>query len=332
LLDVRSTGEYEKGHIPGAGSFPLFTDEERKNVGIIYKSKGRKSAIRKGFEIVGGKYCEYLKKIKSFSPDVPVFLYCWRGGMRSAALGWLFEKYGFTVYLLKGGYKSFRSQLREDFARERKICILGGMTGSGKTEILWELKKAGQQVIDLEDIAGHRGSAFGNLGFREQISNEHFENRLWDAFRQTDPGTAVWLENESRSIGRVIIPPELYSVMQRSDLYLLEVPRKIRIERIVEDYSHFPSDQLVDSIYRIRKKLGGLRTRQAVDSVVSGDYRKAVDLILDYYDKSYRYCLEQKDFRTIRILSTQSANVDVNAAMLLEAMEKSDTEANPDIY
>lgn len=328
VLDVRSPGEYEKGHIPGAVSFPLFSNDERKIVGIIYKKHGRKSAIRKGFEIVGEKYGEYLKKINEWSEHEQVCMYCWRGGMRSGALAWLFERQGKKVILLKGGYKSFRRYLREYFAINRPLNILGGLTGSGKTETLQLLREMGEAVVDLEAISGHRGSAFGNLGFGQQPGNEQFENDLFNELRNFSVKDPVWLENESRSIGRVIIPPELYSVMRKSVLFFIEADRETRIRRIVRDYGSFPPGDLISSIQRIHKKLGGQRAQAAIESVNRGDYSQAVDIILEYYDKTYQYGLEEKCFSEIHYIRAGSSDLKVVAENLRQTSKKQIARAN----
>ncbi len=322
ILDVRSPGEYNKGHIPGALSFPLFSDDERKMVGITYKKHGRKSAIRKGFEIVGKNYGEYLKRIKEWSEYDQVCMYCWRGGMRSGSMAWLLERKGKSVILLEGGYKSFRRYLRQYFATERKLNILGGLTGAGKTDILQLLKENGEAVVDLEAISGHRGSAFGNLGQGPQPVNEQFENDLFAEFQNFSFDTPVWLENESRSIGRVIIPPELYSIMQKSVLFFIEADRESRIHRIVRDYGSFPSGDLIASIERIQKKLGRQRTQAAIEAVNTGHYYHAVNIILDYYDKTYRYCLEEKHFARVHSFDSGNCDLPTLAGALSEASEK----------
>ncbi|WP_416670847.1 tRNA 2-selenouridine(34) synthase MnmH [Egbenema bharatensis] len=164
ILDVRSPAEYEQGHIPGAVSFPLFSNEERAIVGTCYKQQGREQAIELGFEIAGPKCAEFVRRAKGLAPDRLVRVHCWRGGMRSEAIAWILKMAGLRVSVLEGGYKSFRRWVLSCFDQPKPILILGGMTGAGKTVILQELAVRGAQVLDLEALANHRGSSYGNLG------------------------------------------------------------------------------------------------------------------------------------------------------------------------
>ena len=182
VLDVRSPGEFAHAHIPGAHSLPLFTDEERKVVGTAYKQESQQKAIKLGLDYFGVKMVKMVeevegivdrwqmtdgsKKNKVDNVDIKnkiVLVHCWRGGMRSAGVAWLLDLYGFKVYTLVGGYKAYRNWVLEQFEKEYPIRIIGGFTGSGKTEVLHSLAKKGENVIDLEKIASHKGSAFGSL-------------------------------------------------------------------------------------------------------------------------------------------------------------------------
>lgn len=184
LIDVRSPSEYAHAHIPGAVSIPLFSDEERKIIGTAYKQQGREVAVNEGLDF-------FSKRLKQIQPEAlklfhkseenenPVFyIHCWRGGMRSGAVAWLLSLYGYKVVVLKGGYKSFRNWVLAQFEKEYSFKILGGFTGSGKTEVLNELAQLGEKTIDLEMLAHHKGSAFGSLGMPAQPSEEMFENKL----------------------------------------------------------------------------------------------------------------------------------------------------------
>ncbi|HVZ56322.1 MAG TPA: rhodanese-like domain-containing protein, partial [Chitinophagaceae bacterium] len=168
LIDVRSPAEYGHAHLPGAVSLPLFSDGERKIVGTLYKQEGREPAIRAGLDFFGPKMRPMVETVASWAgspgsaPGGPptVLVYCWRGGMRSAGVSWLLDLYGFRVYTLIGGYKRFRGYVLDTFRTLFPLRLVGGYTGSGKTELLGELRKMGQAVIDLEALAVHRGSAF----------------------------------------------------------------------------------------------------------------------------------------------------------------------------
>lgn len=183
VIDVRSEAEFGHAHVPGADNLPLFNNEERKVVGTIYKQQSREMAIKKGLEYFGPKMKEmivFAEKVNARldNQNKTFIVHCWRGGMRSAGVAWLLDLYGFKVYTLAGGYKAFRNWVLKSFEKPWKINIVGGYTGSGKTILLEELGNAGEAVIDLEGIAGHRGSAFGRIGLPEQTSVEMFENKL----------------------------------------------------------------------------------------------------------------------------------------------------------
>lgn len=308
MVDVRSPSEFRQGHIPGAINIPLFSDEERKTVGILYKNSGRSAAIQEGFRILAARYSSVQESISEFPKERETFMYCWRGGMRSGAMGWLSEKLGHPCVLLKGGYKSYRRLARKVFSSELKLNILGGMTGSGKTHVLHELKKRGHQVVDLEGIACHKGSAFGALGENPQPSTEHFENLLLAKFLKLDPEKPVWLEDESQSIGKVFIPPELFSKMRSSPIFIVEIPLEERLKRLVQVYSKFDNQELKDCILKISKKIGGQNLNEALKLLDSGDYYKFAGIALKYYDKTYSYGLSKRELNTMINISVKSGD------------------------
>ena len=291
IIDVRSPAEFEAGHIPGALNLPVFTDEERARVGTLYKQVSPESAMKEGFKIAGSKMTGFLEQAASFPEERKLLIHCWRGGKRSEAMQWLFDFSGKPSSRLDGGYKSFR-QLAHSFFNELPfdLKILGGFTGSGKTEILKEITARGHQVIDLEKLAHHKGSAFGSVGEHEQPSNEQFENELFIAMFALDPHRPVWLENESKSIGKVYIPDGLWHKMKKAVLYSIEVNTDQRLDRIIEYYSN-PStkDFLVEAFGKIRERLGGLEYKNAIYALNQNDLRSAAAIALHYYDKSYTF-------------------------------------------
>ncbi|RYD88986.1 MAG: tRNA 2-selenouridine(34) synthase MnmH [Sphingobacteriales bacterium] len=187
LLDVRAPIEFEAGHMPGAVSFPIFTDEERKRIGTLYKQAGHDRAVIEGLHFLGPRMAEVVKKANKLFPDKKVRMHCWRGGLRSGTMAWLLDLGGFEVTLLDSGYKSWRNHVLQTFTQPWQLVILGGMTGSGKTDLLKQLQNAGEQVIDLEGLAHHKGSSFGGIDQPAQPTQEEFENRLAEQLQQLNP-------------------------------------------------------------------------------------------------------------------------------------------------
>lgn len=294
ILDVRSPAEFAQGHLPGAMSLPLFTDAERAEVGTCYKQQGRDAAVELGFALAGPKFAGFIAQAKLLAPCRQLRLHCWRGGMRSEAVAWVLGLGGFDVTLLNGGYKAFRRWALEQFEQPQPILILGGMTGTGKTDILQALAATGEQAIDLEHLASHRGSSFGALGLPPQPTQEQFENQLALDWARLSRWRPVWLEAESRRIGRCRIPDALFNQMDHARV--IEITRDLpeRLAYLVKIYGEFPASALIDATERIRKRLGGQRTQKAVELLAEGAYATAFEVILDYYDRTYRYDLQQR--------------------------------------
>jgi len=298
IVDVRSPKEFELGHIPGAHNIPIFTNEERAIVGTTYKKEGREPAILKGLEIVGVKLREFADKSRKLSVKNKLLVHCWRGGMRSSSMAWLFETVGIKTYILEGGYKAFRNFGKDQLSKS-KLIVLGGLTGSGKTETLLEIKELGEQVVDLEGIAHHKGSAFGALGQQDQPTNEQFENNLiyqWLAFDLSKP---IWIEDESHSIGSNWIPNELFVLMRKSSVIKMEIEKSLRIKRLMKEYAIFDTKELEDCVLRIGRKLGGQNVKEALESLKKGDLSHVAELTLSYYDKSYSFGLKKRNHNSI---------------------------------
>lgn len=296
VIDVRSPKEYDHAHIPGAHSLPIFADDERAVIGTAYNQEGRESAVNKGLTF----FSETMKAIQPAALELfrktnpggtPVFfVYCWRGGMRSGAIAWLLSLYGYRVFVLEEGYKSFRRWALEQFEKKYDFRIIGGFTGSGKTEMLKELENRGKTVIDLEALANHKGSAFGSLGMPAQPSQEMFENLLAAALNEctaNHPSVPVWLEDESRHIGKSFIPKSLWENMRESPFYFVDIPREKRLEHILNQYGKFGKDQLKDSVLKISKRLGGQETKNVLAYIEEQNVREAFRILLKYYDKMY---------------------------------------------
>lgn len=325
VFDVRSPSEFAKAHIPGAFSLPLFTDEQRKVIGTSYKQQSREAAVNIGLNYfsdrmkiipveVANLLNDFFKTDKAPVSGVTlkgngILVHCWRGGMRSGAVAWLLSLYGYPVFVLKGGYKSFRSFALQQFEKNYQIKILGGYTGSGKTEILKELKSKGQFVIDLEKLANHKGSAFGSLGQPAQPTQEMFENLLavdlWkisdvrDADNSDDytkrQTSVLWVEDESRNIGNIHIPNGFWERMRNGKLYFLEIPFDARLHFITSVYGAFKKNDLVNSVVKIQKKLGGLETKNAVNFLLENKIKDCFTILLQHYDRLYKRSFDKRE-------------------------------------
>ena len=293
IVDVRSPGEYDHAHIPGALNLPLFSNEERAEVGTIYKQRGRVKAVQRGLEIVGPKMSQFSKSALALNSQ-QVLVHCWRGGMRSSSMAWLLETLELECYLLEGGYKSYRNYVLNSFEKGLKIVLLGGFTGSGKTDLLTILKDSGEQVIDLEGLANHKGSAFGALGQPAQPSTEMFENMLFHKITALNKSAAVWVEDESHNVGKVFIPEPFWRVMRQSPLVVVNTPFNTRLERLMRDYGCYSQEMLVASIKKIEKRLGYDKCKLALDSCLKGEIKQAAEICLLYYDKAYGNQLETR--------------------------------------
>jgi tRNA 2-selenouridine synthase len=293
VLDVRSPSEFASGHIHNAISFPLFSDEERALIGISYKKEGRKKAIKQGLGIVGPKMQEMIEEAERLRSQ-EIALYCWRGGMRSSSVGWLLKQYGFDIHLLRGGYKSYRRELFALFEKPLHLKVLTGYTGSGKTEILREMKRLGEQVVDLESLANHPGSSFGNQVSTWQPTSEQFQNHLFEEIRTLDLNRTIWIEDESICIGNCVLPDAFFEQKTRSEHILVKTPMRRRVEFLVANYGYLSAEQLKKATWMISKKLGGKETEEAIKNIEAGDFYEAAGIILTYYDRQYRKALEKK--------------------------------------
>lgn len=308
IIDVRSPIEYNHAHIPNAHNVYLFNDEERKDVGTIYKQIGRKEAILKGLEYVSVRMTSILKTIdeiaKKYNSTNKILMHCFRGGMRSESTAWLCSSYGYEVYVLKGGYKRYRNYVLDSFERDYKIYLLTGRTGSGKTLILNKLKSIGYNVIDLEQIAKHKGSAFGWINEGEQPSQEQFENNLSYELLKYDIDSTLWFEDESLLIGRRAIPKSLFNKMREAEkIIYLDIPKECRAEYIVNTYGKYSIDDLKESILKIKKRLGGERLKESLELLDNGNIYECVLNMLYYYDKAYKLSINENKLVSIKCIN-----------------------------
>ena len=300
IIDVRSPSEFCQGHWPGAVNVPLFSDTERQKIGKSYKKESRLKAIFNGLEATLPKTEKLLKLILETSLNdkglnKSLRIYCWRGGMRSNAFAWLARTIGIKTYLLKGGYKSYRKWVLDQFESELPLRLIGGKTGTRKTDLLNYIEKENIYVIDLEGLANHRGSSFGSLGMKEQPSTQQFENILAESLDnfQMSKANELWLEDESSNLGKCRIPINLYKKMRKAPIIEIIKTKKERLENLVNMYSQNSQSELKDAVLRISKRLGPQRTKEAITAIDKKEWSKACNAMLDYYDKCYEYELKK---------------------------------------
>jgi len=322
IVDVRSPAEYADGHICGAVTLPLFSDDERAEVGTTYTKVGKPEAIDLGLEIVGPKMTFLAKEAKAIAAEGKLKIHCWRGGMRSEKMAWLFELVGLEVTILNGGYKAFRQELLNDFKNLQNLIVLQGPTGSGKTMILNELEKKGEQILDLEKRANHKGSAFGAIGLGNQPSTTQFQNNLYADVLKLDTSRRIWIESESLSIGRVYLPETLWEAMNNSNVIELVIDKTIRAKRIVEEYGNLDQNLLAASIEKIQNRFGGDRTKKALELLQEQKLEEVTMLLLDYYDNGYSFSKNKHKKKEVGILEATSGDPAKNAADLIRIANK----------
>ncbi len=298
IFDVRTPAEFAKGHIPGAINLPLFSDEERVTVGTMYKQEGKRPAILHGLDLVGPKMSKLVTEVEILagSPKKakPFVVHCWRGGMRSKSVGWLLDLYGFNISILEGGYKAYRAWVRFQFEKSLNLIVIGGHTGSGKTLLLEGLKDAGKNVVDLEGLANHRGSAFGSLGLSDQPTQQQFENKLAAVLSKLST-EEIWIEDEGRTVGKCQIPDILFKTIRSAQVIFIQKSVEARLDFLVEIYGEASTKVLAERFENIKKRIGSKRLSDALALLEEKDIRGAARIALAYYDKSYTYGLSQRD-------------------------------------
>lgn len=294
LIDARSPKEFSHAHIPGAHNLPLFSDAERSDVGIVYKKQGKEIAIELALKIVGPKLYNFVKTAKDLSQGELIKLYCARGGMRSSSMAWLLKTAQLKVETLPFGYKKFRLFVLQSFLKPYQLRVIGGLTGSGKTDELQTLSKKGAQIIDLEELANHKGSSFGMLGKPNAPSIEQFENLIAMRLLHVDLTKPIWIEDESRLIGRCKIPDSLFAKMRASPLYVMNKSREERVLQLLKDYGEINPIDLIGATRRLSKHLGSEKTEFAVSHIENKEYALAINILLDYYDAKYTHGLSKR--------------------------------------
>ncbi len=329
VVDVRSPGEYERGHIAGAVNVPLFSNGERAQVGIVYKQQGKQPAIGRGLDLVGAKLAPFAGGFEPYR-DGRLLIYCARGGMRSQAVTALLTSLGFRVEQLPGGYKAYRAYVLAELERRvpPHLIVIHGQTGVGKTQLLRGLDHA----LDLEAIAQHRSSLFGGVNLRPR-TQQQFDADLLAALEGLDAGRPVWVEGESRKVGNVTIPEGLRLAMQRATCVLVTAAMETRITRIVQEYTG-PGDtvapetlaQLEGALRSLTSVFGKARIEDLAALLRAGDLRPLVRVLLEeHYDPRYLHAM--RNYRYALTLS--SDGLDAAAETLVAFWRQAALPAHP---
>ncbi|MBN1187979.1 MAG: tRNA 2-selenouridine(34) synthase MnmH [Bacteroidales bacterium] len=323
LIDARAPVEFEKGHIPGAYNIPLFSNEERAHIGTIYKQRSRDEAIALAYKYAEPKMESYITDSREVAPEGRVVVHCWRGGMRSQSFANHISSNGFKeVYVIKNGYKAFRRHALKAFGQDFQLNVLGGYTGSGKTHILKYLREMGCQVIDLEGIAHHKGSAFGSINQLPQPTVEQFENNLYWEWKELDLTKPLWMEDESLNIGTVNIPLSMFRKIRQSPVYFLDIPKEERSRHLVDEYANCDKAKLSAAIQRIAKRLGGDNVKKALEYLDHDDFYEVAIISLHYYDKAYMKGLSNRDQDKVFTIKANTINHKKNAQLIINYFEQ----------
>ncbi len=319
LIDVRSPSEYGKGHIPGAHNVPLFTDEQRAIVGTTYTRKSKDEAIDVGMDFVAPRLNEILDACKAVIPSgSQCLVYCWRGGMRSASVCWFINHAGIDAQTLHQGYKAYRRRVLADLEQPWKFIVIGGYTGSGKTEILHELANRGEQVLDLERLCNHRGSAFGALTMPPQPRSEHAMNLVHQALSMMDASKPIYVEDESQHIGSVWLHEPFFKHLRSCPLITLVIPRDQRARFLSRIYGNASIDQLGESFHKIASPLGGERLANAIHALAEGDLEGAANVALDHYDRAYAFGLKKRGTEPLATIEHNTIDIHELATRIQE--------------
>jgi tRNA 2-selenouridine synthase len=295
VIDVRSPAEFAEDHIPGAINCPVLDDQQRAEVGTLYCQQSPFAARKLGAVLVARNIAQHIEqqfqdRPKSWRP----LIYCWRGGQRSAAMAIILGQIGWSAHQLQLGYKAYRHQVLDDLEHlpaAISFCVLSGPTGSGKSRFLAALARQGQATLDLEQLAGHRGSVLGALPDRPQPSQKSFESALRQQLLQFPSGTTVYVEAESRMIGRIALPNALLAAIRSGDCLQLQVPGAERLRFLLQDYAHFTLNPtlLLLQLERLRGIYANEQLTRWEQLVYQGKYQQLVEALLEvHYDPLYR--------------------------------------------
>lgn len=301
LIDVRTPAEYADGTIPGAINVPIFDDDERARVGTLYKQEGSQAARRLGVELVSPKIPSLVAQVDAAlgTSAPPVLVFCWRGGMRSRAITDFLNLAGIPARQIVGGHKAFRRLVLDFFEAEPwgRLLVLRGLTGVGKTRLLHELRDQSYPVLDLEGLANHRGSAFGAVGLEQQPSQKNFEALLWDEMRRIPEDGYALCEGESRHIGRMVLPKQVYEALQVETSVWVDTPLEQRIDITLEDYPAREAQAYLFErpIRALTERLGKEKVDLLIGYLEERNWRELVrELMVNYYDPLYSHTKPQR--------------------------------------
>jgi tRNA 2-selenouridine synthase len=320
VIDVRSPGEFAEDHIPGAVNLPVLSDTERAVVGTIYCQQGGFPARKVGAAHVSVNIARHLREHLADKPkDYSPFIYCWRGGQRSASMATVLAQVGWRVTVLRGGYKTYRAHVRRELDALPPLFafrIVAGSTGSGKTRLLQALAARGAQVLDLEALANHRGSALGAVG--PQPSQKLFESRLLAALETLNPAQPVWVESESNRVGDRFLPPALWAKMQSADGVELAAPAAERVRALLEDYAPLLADpaQLKEKLRRFGSRHGARQTEEWCRQVDIAAWEELIaSLLAVHYDPAYTASARRDYPHITRVVSLPDATTSTLTAL-----------------
>ncbi|MBO8155854.1 MAG: tRNA 2-selenouridine(34) synthase MnmH [Bacillaceae bacterium] len=297
IIDVRSPSEFKEGSIPGSINIPVFDDQERAEVGTIYKQDSPESARERGIEIFSKKLPAFLKAFQSIDGQKAV--YCWRGGMRSKTAATVVDLMGMTIHRLKGGYRAYRKWVvhtLDELDLTPTFFVLNGNTGTGKTKILTQLKKEGFPVIDLESMANHRGSIFGHIG-KEPYNQKTFDSLLVHELLKYQDSLFIIIEGESKRIGKVVLPSFLIEKKEQGMQLFIELPVEERVKNILDDYQPWNREEAYLQAYeRIKRRIHTPVAKEIEANLKSGKFEQAIEQLLTYYyDPRYQHASRQYD-------------------------------------
>ena len=295
VIDVRSPSEFAEDHVPGAINCPVLDDAERAAIGTMYKQISPFDAKKRGAALVAKNIARHIEA--SFAAHGRTWrplVYCWRGGKRSGAMAHILSEIGWHAAQLEGGYRAYRREILAQLAelpRRLRYRVVCGATGSAKSRLLQALAAAGAQVLDLENLASHRGSVLGNLPEEPQPAQKMFDSLVWDALRKFDPDKIVYVEAESRKIGQLQVPDALLARMRASPCVLIDAPLAERVAFLVDEYGHFLGDP--QDLKAKLECLAGLHSKETIarwmNQVEQGQWEGLVaDLLANHYDPAYR--------------------------------------------